>query len=175
MPSVSRKKVATAVANTAVAVLLTGPAGGLGEAARQAIAMAADTGHQRTADDILRRLRASLEEFAVAERIPGPVVNQAFLTAELAIRQGGVSVAECLSLNLDPHRIANRVVGRAGGLLADLDEGAADITRHIIRAVYEEILSDPQTLPEVEREFQRHVVTGLARLGTLSEETARAI
>lgn len=175
MPSVSRKKVAAAVANTAVAALLTGPVGGLGEAARQAITLAADTGHQHTADDILRRLRKSLEEFAVAEHIPDTLVNQAFLTAELAIRHGGISVAECLDLNLDPHRIANRVLGRAGGLLADLDEGAADITRRIIRAVYDQILTDPKALPELDREFQRYVVTRLAQLGTLPEETARAI
>jgi hypothetical protein len=175
MPSVSRKKVGAALANTAVAALLTGPAGGLGEAARQAIALAANTGQQHTADDILRRLRKSLEEFAVAEHVPDTLLNQAFLTAELAIRRGGLSVAECLDLSLDPHRIANRVLGRVGGLLADLDEGAADITRRIIRAVYDQLLTDPQALPELEREFQRYVVTRLAQLRTLPEETARAI
>lgn len=175
MPSVSPKKVAAAVAKTAVAVLLTGPAAGLGEAARQAIELAADTGHQRTADAILRRLRTGLEEFAVAERIPGTVLDQAFLAAELAIRQGGVSVAECIDLNMDPHRITNRVLARAGDLLTDLDAGAADITRRIIRAVYDQILTDPQALPELERQFQRHVVTRLARLDTIPEETAQAI
>lgn len=176
MLSISRKNVVAAVANTSVAVLLTGPAGGLGEAARQVIALAGDTGQQQAAvDDILRRLRKSLGAFAVAERIPDSLLNQAFLTAELAIRRGGVSIAECLDLNLDRHRIANRVLGRAGGLLADLDEGAGDITRRIIRAVYDQILMDPQALPELEREFQRHVVTRLAQLDTLPQKTARAI
>jgi hypothetical protein len=163
------------VANTAVAVLVTGPAGGLGEAARQAIAVAADTGQQHTADYFLRRLRKDLEEFAASERIPETILNQAFLTAELAIRRGGVSVNECLDLNLDPHRITNRVLGRAASLLADLDDGAEDIVGRIIRAVYNQLLADPQALPELEREFQRYVVTRLAQLGTLPEETARAI
>lgn len=175
MPSVSRKRLAAAVANTAVAALLTGPIGGLGEAAHQAIAIAVDAGHQRTIDDIFRRLRASLEEFAVSERIPDALLDQAFAAAELAIREGGVSVAECLSLGLDPRRVANRVSGRAGRLLADLDEGAADITRRLIHAVYDEILNDPRALPTVEREFQRYVVSGLARIETMPEETARAI
>jgi hypothetical protein len=173
--SAKRKKITAAVANTAVAVLLTGPAGGLGEAARQAIDFALAAPHRRTLDDTLKRLRRDLEEFAVAESLSESFMNQAFSTAELAILRGGASLAECLDLRLDPHRIANRVLGRASDLLGDLDDGAADICRQIVRVVYGEILEDPQTLPQLEREFQRHVVSQLAELTRLPEQTARAV
>jgi hypothetical protein len=175
MSSDTRKKAAAAVANTAVAVLLTGPVGGLGEAARQAIAFAAGTQHRQTSDDILKRLRRNLEEFAASEHLSESFMNQAFSTAELAISRGGVSLAECLDLGLDPHRIANRVLGRASDLLRDLDEGAADVCRRIVRGVYTDILADPQALPELEREFQRHVVSQLAELSRLPEQTAQAV
>ncbi len=172
---VDGKKVAAAVANTAVAILLTGPVGGLGEAAREAIALAEGTQRRRTFDGILKRLRRDLEEFAVAEGISDNLINQAFTTAELALRRGGVSVAECIDLGLDSRRIANRVLGRASDLLGDLDGGAADICRRIVRSAYNEILADSQALPELKREFQRHVVGQLAVLSQLPERTARAV
>lgn len=170
-----RKKLAAAVANTAVAVLLTGPVGGLGEAARQAIDLAAGNQRQRTSDDILKRLRRDLEAFAIGENLSEAFLDQAFAAAEMAIRRGGVSVAECLDLRLDPQRIANRVLGRASDLLGDLDDGVADICRRIVHRVYREVLADPQALPELEREFQRHVVSALAEVATLPEQTARAV
>jgi hypothetical protein len=169
------KKIAAAVANTAGAILLTGPVGGLSEAAREAIALAAGAQRRRNLDGILKRLRRGLEEFAAAEGIPDSLMTQAFTTAELAIRRGGVSVAECLDLGLDPCRVANRVLGRASSLLDDLDDGAADICRRIVRSVYSDILADAQALPELEREFQRHVVGRLAGLSQLPERTAQAV
>jgi hypothetical protein len=175
MSSDMRKKVAAAVANTAVAVLLTGPVGGLGEAARQAIDLAADTRRRPASDDILKRLRRDLEAFAAGENLSGSFMDQAFAAAEMAIRRGGVSVAECLDLRLDPQRIANRVLGRASDLLGDTDDGVADVCRRIVHRVYREVLADPQALPELDREFQRHVVSALAEVATLPEQTARAV
>lgn len=175
-----RKKLAAAVANTAVAALLTGPAGGLGEAARQLIDLTADGQPRLTSADILKRLRRDLEAFAAGENLSDSFMDQAFATAQPAIRRGGVSVAECLDLRLDPQRIANRVLGRASDLLGDTDDGVADICRRIVHRVYREVLADPRALPELEREFQRHVVSALvraefavvpfhARAGTLAE------
>jgi hypothetical protein len=169
------REIIAAVATTAVAVLLTGPIGGLNVTAGQAIALAAGTRHRQTYEDILRRLRRDLKAFARSEHVPDVVISQALSTADLAIRRSGVSVAECIDLQLDPHRIANRVLGRASSLLSDLDEGAGDICRQIVRAVYGEILADADALPELAREFQRHVVGRLAELDRLPEETASAV
>ena len=175
MSSDMRKKLTAAVANTAVAALLTGPAGGLGEAARQLIDLAAAGQPRLTSDDILKRLRRDLEAFAAGENLSESFMDQAFATAQLAIRRGGVSVAECLDLRLDPQRIANRVLGRASDLLGDTDDGVADICRRIVYRVYREVLADPRALPDLEREFQRHVVSALAEVATLPEQTARAV
>ena len=144
-----------AVASTAVAVLVTGPLGGFGEAARQVIALAVGTQRRRTCDDILKRLRRGLEEFAAAENLPEGLLDEAFSAAELAIRRGGVSVAECFDLKLEPHKIADRVLARASDLLKDLDDGAGDICRQVVRSVYDEILAAPEMLPELQQEFQR--------------------
>jgi hypothetical protein len=61
------REIIAALARTAVAALLTGPVSGLNVAASEAIALAAGTGHRQTYEDILRRLRRNLEEFARSE------------------------------------------------------------------------------------------------------------
>ena len=170
-----RSQLITAVAKTALATLFTGPLGGLKEAGTQALAVLSNSSRSKTYETILKGLRGDVESFARSERVSEALTDQALATTEMAIRTRGATVAECVDLGLDPMRVANRVVGRSAPLLRGLDEGAADLCRELLRTVYAALLAEPDALPQLDREFQRHVVNRLSELSQLPAETAASI
>jgi hypothetical protein len=170
----AHREISASIAKVALATLLTGPVGGAGELLNQAIELVASA-RPKTVKSVMGGVRRGLELFASSEGLPTGLVDQALAAAERSLRTGGATLAECVDLAFDPVQIANRVLGRNVGLLEELDEGAGDMCRQIVRIVYRELLADPTALPGLDREFQSYVVNRLAGLDELPAETAMAV
>lgn len=170
----TRSKVVESIARTALATLFTGPLGGVQEGLSQAVGLLGRA-RPKTVRSLLAAMRADVEAFGSSEGLPAPVVDQALHAAERGIESGGASLAECVDMEFDAARIANRVAARNARLLEELDEGGATACRQVVRVVYGRLLADPTALPGLDREFQRHVVGRLAQLDEVPAETAAAV
>jgi hypothetical protein len=171
----SRKKLIRAVARTGVATLFGGPLGGLQAGARETVEILTDSPRKATADSILEGVAAGLDRLAAGEGLDERLVDQALDTSRLIVETCGSTVAECADLDFNATRIANRVMGRASALRRGLDPGVDDICRSVITRTYERLLADADVLPELDREFQRQVLTRLSGLAGLPAATAAVV
>jgi hypothetical protein len=171
----SRSKLIRAVSRAGVATLFGGPVGGLQVVAREAVEILTDSARKTTVDSILKGVSADLERLTGSEGLDDHVVDQALDTARLIFETTGATVAECADLDFNAGRVANRVMGRASGLRQGLDSGVDDICRAVITRTYERLLADASALPDLDREFQRQVLSRLSGLAGLPAATAAAV
>ncbi len=174
----SKSKLIAALAKVAVGATFAGPLAGSQVAANQAIDLFSGwLGADRvpTYESTLARIRTGVARFAQAERIDDDQVEQALAQATEIVRVHGLDSGEISRLDLKAERVAETVLARATLELSDMDEAAGALCRLAIRTVYSSMLSAPEALPELERAFQRAVLTRLTELQGQSSEVMMAL
>lgn len=166
------------MAKTAAATAFGGPLAGAGAGVNEAIDLMAGWLGGRDKDSYaaaIDRVGRDLERFAASERLDGEVVEQAMAEAQALIARRGATLAEMNRLALDPGRVAAVVLARGTRDIAVLDEGARELCRAAIQAVYASLLADTAALPGLETAFKRAVLEHLNQLPGLPDAVAAAV
>lgn len=166
---VAVREMSRSLAKVAVAVVFTGPVGGLQEAAAQAIELFA--GNSGPTADTLTRLLTDLEvgltALARSEHVPDDVVERALANARLTVERHGLTASELVDAGLDPQRAVAVVLARSDGLLRQLDEADEALCRRAVEQVYGTLVRHAATLPDLTAEYRQTVLHRLESLDSL--------
>jgi hypothetical protein len=171
------REVTIASAKVAIAVMVSGPVGALGEAANQAVdlflARSADTAGATR--QLIRKVAAGLEEFANSEGLDPAAARRSVGEARTLIARYGLTAMELVDAGLDPASVVEIVLRRGAPQWAELDEGDQSLVRMAVDAIYRGLLADPDAFPELTREFQRAVLNRLDSVAELPELTRQML
>ena len=126
-------------------------------------------------DEIMKRVRESLEGLVAGGEVNSQYVEPAVTTAEVLLTQHGLDSTPLTALNLEASKAANAVFERGAGVLRWLGEGEEALCRRMVRAFYKALLDDPEAIPEMEGAFRRAVLSRLSEIETLTGEIAEAV
>ncbi|WP_328990212.1 hypothetical protein OG394_28635 [Kribbella sp. NBC_01245] len=151
-----------ALAKTAVTTVLTGPVGGVGVAASTAIETVAARFPKRAVSPYERavsQVSASLEAWALGERIPAEDLRVGLIAAADALATYGLSIRGIVREDMDGDRAAAVVLKSAS--LNTLSEAEEQVCRQAVIRVYRLLVADQALLPGLDVAFRQEV---LARL-----------
>jgi hypothetical protein len=124
---------------------------------------------------MMRKVAAGLEEFANSECLDPAGVRRALEDARMLIAKYGLTSMEVVDAKFDPARAAGIVWHRGASELGELDDGDRRPVNLAIEAIYRGLLADPDTFPELAREFQRAVLDRLDKVADLPELTRQML
>ena len=174
----ARRDIIILLAKTVAAAAFGGPIAGAGTAASGAIDLIASWLGGRDQDvyaATIDRIGKDLEGLAAGEQLGPGMIDQALDQARSIVGQYGATLEEMNDLGLDPSRVADAVLARGARAVRDLDEGAQELCRRAIRALYLSLLTDAAALPGLEMAFRRAVLARLDLLPQLPDSVAAAV
>ncbi|MDQ7908090.1 hypothetical protein RB614_26535 [Phytohabitans sp. ZYX-F-186] len=167
------RQLGAAVAKVALAGLFGGVPGGLQEAGAQAIEFAFGASDGRSRQQ-LKRITGAVEEalarFAAAEHLDQDAVGRALGAVSDVLAAHPLTAADLVAVNLDADRAVALVTARAAGPLADLDEADRRLCGLGLDATVRALVEAGGELPDLEREFQRALLSRLADQREASDE-----
>jgi hypothetical protein len=167
------------VARVAIATVFTGPLGGAHQGAAEAVDIAAGwlaAGDRSPYAAALGRIEKGLKQFAASERISPANLDVALAHARDLFLRHALTPTELAELGMDPERATAAILARDPR--PGLDPAERDLARHVVKTALAGLLADPKAMPELDRAFQRAVLSNLRDLDRLpaavADQLARA-
>lgn len=167
---------AKSVAKVAIAGIFGGRLGVLAALGDQVldVLLSSSDGH-KSLDDVIGRVADNISSYVTSEGISPEVLGRAVTQAKEVFARFPPTASEFARADFDPAKLLTATQFKASAYLSDLDEEDREVCRLLLRATIDALANLQGSLPEVQHEFQRLVMSRINSLEGATHDVAVAV